>query len=96
MPAPMRPLEKISIALPPEMVAAVRKAVETGEYPSNSEVVREALHEWTLKRDLRRQSLDEFRSLWRQAHEDETSGAPVDEILDRLERKYKVLADAAG
>jgi antitoxin ParD1/3/4 len=93
---PLRPLEKISIALPPEMVADVRKAVETGEYPSSSEVVREALHEWTLKRNLRRQSLDELRSLWRQAQEDETPGAPVDETLDRLERKYKVLADAAG
>jgi antitoxin ParD1/3/4 len=96
MPAPLRSLEKISIALPPEMVADVRKAVETGEYPSSSEVVREALHEWMLKRNLRRQSLDEFRSFWRQALEDETPGAPVDEILDRLERKYKVLADAAG
>jgi antitoxin ParD1/3/4 len=78
------------------MVADVRKAVETGEYPSSSEVVREALHEWTLKRSLRRQSLDELRSLWRQAHEDKTPGAPVDEILDRLERKYRVLADDAG
>ena len=96
MPAPLRPVETISFALPAEMVADVRKAVETGEYPSSSEVVREALHEWTLKRSLRRQSLDELRSLWRQAHDDETPGAPVDEILDRLERKYKVLADAAG
>ena len=92
----MPALEKISIALPPEMLADLRKAVETGEYASTSEVVRDALHEWTLKRSLRWQSLEELRSLWRQAHEDKTPGAPVDEILDRLERKYKVLADDAG
>jgi antitoxin ParD1/3/4 len=91
----MPAVEKISIALPPEMAANVRKAVETGEYASPSEVVRDALHEWMLKRNLRQQSLDELRSLWRQAQQDKTPGAPVDEILDRLEHKYQALADAA-
>jgi antitoxin ParD1/3/4 len=43
----MPAVERISIALPPEMVANIRKAVETGEYASSSEVVRDALHEWT-------------------------------------------------
>jgi antitoxin ParD1/3/4 len=91
----MPAVEKISIALPPEMAANVRKAVETGEYASTSEVVRDALHEWMLKRNLRQQGLDELRSLWRQAQQDKAPGAPVDEILDRLERKYQALADAA-
>jgi len=91
----MPAVEKISIALPPEMAANVRKAVETGEYASSSEVVRDALHEWMLKRDLRQHSLDELRRLLRQAQADKAPGAPVDEILDRLERKYQALADAA-
>jgi antitoxin ParD1/3/4 len=90
----MSAVEKITIALPPEMVANVRKAVETGEYDCSSEVVRDALQEWTLKRSLRQRSLDELRNLWRQALEDKTPGTPVDEILDRLERKYRALADA--
>ena len=94
----MPAVEKISIALPPEMVAGIHKAVETGEYPSSSEVVREALHEWTLKRDLRRESLDELRSLWRQALENETPGAPVDETLDAWSastRLRRMLPDSA-
>jgi antitoxin ParD1/3/4 len=91
----MPAVEKISIALPGEMAARVRKAVETGEYASSSEVVRDALQEWMQKRDLRQHGLDELRNLWRQAQEDQSPGAPVDEILDRLERKYKPLADAA-
>jgi antitoxin ParD1/3/4 len=33
--------------------------------------------------------------VWRQALEDKTPGVPVDEVLDRLERKYQALADAA-
>jgi antitoxin ParD1/3/4 len=43
----MPDVEKISIALPPEMVAGIREAVENGEYASSSEVVREALRDWT-------------------------------------------------
>jgi antitoxin ParD1/3/4 len=43
----MSTVEKISIALPPEMVAVVRSAVDTGEYASSSEVVRDALRDWT-------------------------------------------------
>jgi antitoxin ParD1/3/4 len=90
----MPAVEKISIALPPEMVATIRKAVETGEYASSSEVVRDALHDWAMMRDLNRQSLGELRTLWRQAF-DETPGAPADETLERLEHKYQALADAA-
>jgi antitoxin ParD1/3/4 len=85
----MPAVEKISIALPGEMAAKVRKVVETGEYASSSEVVRDALQEWMLKRELRQHGLDELRTSWRQAQEDQSPGAQVDEILDRLERKYK-------
>ncbi len=91
----MPAVEKISIALPPEMVANIREAVETGEYASSSEVVREALHEWTRMRDLRQQSLVELRTLWREAVEEKTPAAPADEMLERLEHNYQALADAA-
>jgi antitoxin ParD1/3/4 len=40
-------VKKISMALPPEMVAVVRHAVETEEYASSSEVVRDALGDWS-------------------------------------------------
>ncbi|MBD2488416.1 type II toxin-antitoxin system ParD family antitoxin [Aulosira sp. FACHB-615] len=43
-------VEKISVALTPEMAALVRNAVESGEYASSSEVIREALREWKQKR----------------------------------------------
>ena len=90
----MTNVEKISIALPPEMVAVVRQAVETGEYASSSEVVRDALRDWTQKRSMRQQGIDALRQVWRQAMEDKTPGVPFNEVLDRLERKYQDLADA--
>ncbi len=92
----MSTVEKISIALPPEMVAVVRHAVDTGEYASTSEVVRDALRDWTQKRSLRQQGIEELRQVWRQALEQKTPGVGVDEVLDRLERKYQALADASG
>jgi antitoxin ParD1/3/4 len=90
----MSTVEKISIALPPEMVAAVRSAVDTGEYASSSEVVRDALRDWTQKRNLRQQGIEELRQVWQQAIKDKTPGVPVDDVLDRLERKYQAMADA--
>ncbi|HTU33702.1 MAG TPA: type II toxin-antitoxin system ParD family antitoxin [Candidatus Acidoferrum sp.] len=90
----MASIGKISIALPPEMVAIVRQAVEAGEYASSSEVVRDALRDWTHKRDLRRQGIEELRRVWQQAMEDRSPGADPTEVLDRLERKYQSLADS--
>ncbi len=92
----MSTVEKISIALPPEMVAVVRNAVDTGEYASSSEVVRDALRDWTQKRSLRQQGIEELRQVWQQAIKDKSPGEPVDDVLDRLERKYQALADAQG
>ena len=92
----MPSVEKISIALPPEMVAQVRQAVETGEYASSSEVIRDALRDWTHKRQLQQNGIAELRQLWQQARADRSPGLPADKILDQLERKYQALADAAG
>ena len=86
--------EKISIALPPEMVATVRGAVATGEYASSSEVIRDALRDWTHKRSLRQQGVAGLRAVWQEALEDKAPGVAVDEVLGRLERKYQAMVDA--
>jgi antitoxin ParD1/3/4 len=92
----MATAEKISIALPPEMVTVIRNAVATGEYASSSEVIRDALRDWTNKRMLRQQGIEALRQLWQEALQDQTPGVNAEEVLDRLERKYQAIADAAG
>lgn len=92
----MSTIEKISIALPQEMVTIIRSAVTSGEYASSSEVIRDALRDWAYKRTLRQQGVEELRQLWQEALREGTSGVAADEVLDRLERKYQALADAAG
>ena len=91
----MATAEKISIALPPEMVAVVRSAVATGEYASSSEVIRDALRDWKHKRSLRQQGVDELRLLWQEAMSDKTPGVDAEEVLNRLEQKYQAIADRA-
>jgi antitoxin ParD1/3/4 len=70
------------------MVAQVRKAVETGEYASSSEVVR-ALRDWTRKRAPHANSIQNLRALWREAVKDKRPGVDMEEVMDRLERKYQ-------
>jgi antitoxin ParD1/3/4 len=60
----MAHVEKLSIALTPEMAAVVRQCVESGEYASSSEVIREALRDWKLKRSLQQNETAELRNLW--------------------------------
>jgi antitoxin ParD1/3/4 len=59
-------VEKMSIALTPELAAAVREAVATGQYVSSSEVVRDALRDWQLRRALHQKELEELRRLWQE------------------------------
>lgn len=89
-------IEKISIALPRQMVAEVKGAVETGEYASSSEVIRDALRDWALKRSLQKQGVEQLRQLWQAARQDTRPGVPADDVLDRLERKYQAMSDATG
>ena len=92
----MTTAEMISIALPAEMVAIVRGVVASGEYDSSSDVIRDALRDWTHKRSLRQQGVAELRALWLTATKDDTPGRSADEVLDRLERKYQAMVDDAG
>jgi antitoxin ParD1/3/4 len=92
----MPTIEKLSIALPSEMAALVRRAVDGGEYSSNSEVIRDALRDWTYKRNLREQGLASLRKQWLEAVADDSEGLDPDPVFDRLESKYNGLAKAAG
>ncbi len=92
----MSSIEKISIALPPEMIAQVREAVATGEYASSSEVIREALRDWNYKRKLRQAGIEELRHIWQQTVNDKSAGVSPQDVFERLERKYQALADATG
>lgn len=60
----MANVSKISVALTRELAELVRQAVRTGEYASDSEVIREALREWKLRRYLRQHEREELQRMW--------------------------------
>lgn len=92
----MPTIEKLSIALPSEMAALVRRAVDLGEYSSNSEVIRDALRDWTHKRSLREQGLAGLRKKWLEAVADDSDGLEPGAVFDELEAKFERNAKASG
>lgn len=59
----MATVEKITIALTPEMAIFVRNAVDSGEYASTSEAIRDAVRQWKERRDLLGYTVEELRDL---------------------------------
>jgi antitoxin ParD1/3/4 len=58
----MAGIERLTITLPSEMVSVVKNAVESGDYASTSEVVREALRDWKMKHAPRLQELTALKA----------------------------------
>ncbi|MGZ8388808.1 MAG: type II toxin-antitoxin system ParD family antitoxin, partial [Rhodoplanes sp.] len=60
----MSNVQKVSVALTPEFMALLKEAVDTGEYTSASEVIRDALRYWKQRRTIQHLGVDELRQLW--------------------------------
>jgi antitoxin ParD1/3/4 len=71
----MSKVEKISVALTPEMAQMVRANVGSGDYASSSELIREALREWRQKREVQVLAREELGKLWDVGL---ASGTPID------------------
>ena len=53
----MAELERLTITMPGELAAVVKAAVAEGDYASTSEVVREALRDWKVKRAIQHEEI---------------------------------------
>ena len=82
----MANVEKLSIALTPDMATLVRQAVEGGDYASASEVIRDALRDWKLKRALDREMVEELRRLWQEG----IDGGPAEPLdMEAIKREAR-------
>ncbi len=86
----MANVEKLSIALTPEMAGVVRQCVEDGEYASSSEVIREALRDWKIKRQLQQNEIMQLRNLW-QTGIDSGAGRFADMAAIKAEARKQLL-----
>jgi antitoxin ParD1/3/4 len=91
----MSTIERISITLPAEMAASLRRTVEGGQYASASEIIREALREWTRKRDDELRDLEALREAVKTGDES-GPGIPADEVFVELRRMIATRRAALG
>jgi antitoxin ParD1/3/4 len=84
----MAKLERITVTMPEEMVAKLRAAVESGEYATTSEIVREALRDWEEYQQRRQAKLEKLRELIREGMESESLDGET--VLAELRAKYRV------
>ena len=87
----MANVEKLSIALTPDMAAIVRQAVESGDYASASEVIRDALRHWKLRRAVDQEMVLELRRLWQEGLESGPA-APLD--MDEIKSEARARLEA--
>ncbi len=89
----MAEIARLTITLPSDMAAVVKGAVEGGDYASSSEVVREALRDWKMKRALQLQELAALRTDIDKGLADLAEGRVKDFDAKRIiERGRKLLA----
>ncbi len=84
-------IERLTITLTSEMAHVVKGAVNSGEYASSSEIIREALREWRHKRMVRERQLNELRAEIQVGIDDIEAGRVQDfdaeRIIDKGRRK---------
>ena len=88
----MANVEKISVSMTPKQADLVRAAVESGAYASGSEVIREAMRDWTAKWETRKGDIDRLRQLW---DEGKASGPAVAVDFDTLRQEARQQLTAA-
>jgi antitoxin ParD1/3/4 len=89
----MSEIERMTITLPSDMAAVVKGAVDGGDYASSSEVVREALRDWKMKRALQLQELAALKADIDKGLTDLAEGRVKDFDADRIiARGRKLLA----
>jgi len=90
----MADIERVTIALTADLAQTVRSAVEAGEYASTSEIVREALRDWSDKRLLRQRDLERLKAKLQKgaAEIDAGLGIPAEQVFKELRARFKAPA----
>jgi antitoxin ParD1/3/4 len=83
----MAKIEKLSVVLTADMAADIRAAVQDGGYGSASEVVRDALRDWRLRRKVATLETEELRRLVREGIESGPS-LEADAVFAGLRAKF--------
>lgn len=95
----MKNVERLTITLTSEMAAMVRHAVKSGEYVSNSEIMREALRYWKAGRANQEAALKDMRGFISEGIEEARRGRTTafdGPEIKRLGRERLAKAEPSG
>ena len=87
----MGAMEKLTVSVPADMAASLRRRVADGDYMSEGEIVREALDNWTQSQRSDEQKLEWLRAAVK-AGEESGPGIPAEQVyreLDELIDSYR-------
>lgn len=77
----MAKVEKVSVSMTPQHADLLRDAVQSGAYASGSEVVREAMRDWSAKWLQKRGDIAKLQAMWT---EGKASGEPTEVDFDQV------------
>ncbi len=91
----MSKVQKISIAVTPEMNVMIQEAVETGQFASASEVVRDALRFWKRRGEFQQEALAHTRALIQEGI-DSGPGREIDfdELKAEMHAEFELRSDS--
>ncbi len=87
----MSKIERVTVALPAEALESARAAVESGEYASTGEVVRDAMRLWQNHRAVQAQEVERLRRAYEEGIASGSAG-PLD--IQRIKRDARARFDA--
>lgn len=82
----MANVEKVSVSMTPQHADLLRDAVQSGAYASVSEVIREAMRDWSAKWMQRRGDIAKLKAMW---EEGKAGGVPVEADFDELRNEAR-------
>ena len=90
----MAELARLTITMPGDLAAVVKAAVAGGEYASTSEVMREALREWKLRRAVQSEKLAALKADIDKGLADVAAGRVSDFDVEKIKERGRQLLAA--
>ena len=84
-------IERLTVTMPADMAALIKDAVAGGGYASSSEVIREAMRDWKIKRALQLQEFANLQADLDKGLSDLAAGRTKDFDIKRIVRRGRKL-----
>lgn len=85
--------ETLNLVVSANMADAIREAVDSGDYATPDEVLRDALRDWSLRRRFEVMDVEELRRLVQEGAES-GPGIEAEAVFAELRARYAITQDA--